>query len=111
MLSNTHLNTSLTAALGKSGVTIPGGSLQTACSGFKNLGECVAAMHVSQNLNIPFANLQSRMTGSGAVSLGKAIQETGGAAVSAKAEAKKASKQAKADIHASESASATSSVS
>lgn len=106
-LSNTHLNTSLSAALGKSGVAIPGGNLQTACSGFKNLGQCVAAMHVSQNLNIPFADLQSRMTGSGAVSLGKAIQETAGAGVNAKREVKRASKQAKADIHAGESASAS----
>lgn len=111
VLSNSHLNTSLTSALGKSGVTIPGGNLQTACGGFKNLGACVAAMHVSQNLNIPFADLQSRMTGSGAVSLGKAIQQTAGTGVNAKAEAKKANKQAKADIHASQQPSSTASAS
>jgi len=100
VLSNTHLSTSLTAALGKSGVAIPGGSLETACSGLKNLGERVAAMHVSRNLNIPFADLQSHMTGSVAVGPSKAIQQTGAAAVSAKA-----------DICAGESASATSSAS
>lgn len=111
VLSNTHVNTSLTSALGKSGVTIPGGNLQTACSGFRNLGQCVAAMHVSQNLNIPFAELQSRMTGSGAVSLGKAIKETAGAGVNAKSELKKANKQAKADLRASEKASAAASAS
>jgi hypothetical protein len=111
VLSNTRLDTSLTAALGKSGVTIPGGKLQTACSGFKNLGQCVAAMHVSQNLNIPFADLRSRMTGSGAVSLGKAIHETAGADINAKAEAKRASKQAQADIQATESVSTTASAS
>ncbi|NUQ28197.1 MAG: hypothetical protein HOQ35_06740 [Acidobacteriaceae bacterium] len=107
VLTNTHLNSSLTSSLGKSGVSIPGGSLQTACSGFKNLGNCVAAMHVAQNLNIPFASLQSQMTGSKAVSLGKAIQSTAAAGTDAKAEAKKATKQANADIHASESASST----
>ncbi|WP_263418725.1 hypothetical protein [Terriglobus albidus] len=107
VLTNTHLNSSLTSALGHSGVSIPGGNLQTACSGFKNLGNCVAAMHVAQNLNIPFASLQSQMTGSNAVSLGKAIQNTAAAGTDAKAEAKKATKQANADIHASESASST----
>ena len=105
VLSNTHLNSSLTSSLGKSGVSIPGGNLQTACSGFKDLGNCVAAMHVAQNLNVPFTSLQSQMTGSKAVSLGKAIQTTAAAGTDAKAEAKKATKQADADIHASESAS------
>lgn len=107
VLSDTHLSSSLTSSLGKSGVSIPGGNLQTACSGFKNLGNCVAAMHVAQNLNIPFTSLQSQMTGSNAVSLGKAIQNTAAAGTDAKAEAKKATKQANADIHASESASST----
>jgi len=107
VLTNTHLNSSLTSALGNSGVSIPGGNLQTACSGFKDLGNCVAAMHVARNLNIPFASLQSQMTGSNAVSLGKAIKSTAAAGTDAKAEAKKATKQANADIHASESASST----
>ncbi|HET7104812.1 MAG TPA: hypothetical protein VFI20_12050 [Terracidiphilus sp.] len=107
VLSNEHLDTSLTAALGKSGVTVPGGSLQTACSGFKNLGECVAAMHVSQNLGIPFADLQSRMTGSGAVSLGKAIQQLGGPRVNARSQAKHAKKQTSKDFKAAASASAS----
>ena len=104
VLANAHLNTSLTAALGKSGISIPGGNLQTACSGFKTLGSCVAAMHVAQNLNVPFASLQSQMTGSGAVSLGKAIRNLGGPAVTSKKAAKKAAKtadkQAGADLRA-----------
>lgn len=103
VLSNAKLNTSLTTALGKSGVTIPGGNLQTACQGFKNLGGCVAAMHAAKNLNLNFADLQSRMTGKGAVSLGKAIQNLGGPAVSTKEAAKKAAKtankQADADLN------------
>ncbi|MDE3201330.1 MAG: hypothetical protein KGN79_10470 [Acidobacteriota bacterium] len=111
VLTNTHLNTSLTAALDKSGVSIPGGNLQTACAGFKNLGECVAAMHVAQNLNIPFASLQSQMTGSGAVSLGKAIKSTAAEGTNAKKEAKRATKQAKSDLKAAQSASAAASAS
>jgi hypothetical protein len=105
VLSNPRLETSLTSALGKSGITIPGGNLQTACSGFKNLGQCLAAMHVAKNLNLNFADLRSKMTGSNAKSLGKTIQDLGGPNVSAKSETKKANKQAKRDINAAESAS------
>jgi hypothetical protein len=36
----------------------PGTDLQTAASGFKNLGQFVAAVHVSHNLDIPFAQLK-----------------------------------------------------
>ncbi len=71
---------------------------QQACSGFKNLGQCVAAIHVSNNLGIPFTDLQSKMTGSGAVSLGKAIKDLKPTA-NAKAETKKAQKQAKQDLN------------
>ena len=113
--SNTKLDSSLTAALGKSGVAVPGGNLQSTCSAFKNLGQCVAALHVSKNLGIPFSDLQAKMTGSGSESLGKAIQDLGGANVNskaaAKAEAKKANKQANADLDAAGSASAGSSAS
>ncbi len=70
---------------------------QQACSGFKNLGECVAAIHVSNNLSIPFTNLQSKLTGSGAESLGKAIKDLKPTA-NAKNETKKAKRQAKQDL-------------
>lgn len=103
--TNAKLDTSLTTALGKSGVTVPGGNLQSACSGFKNLGQRVAALHVSKNLGIPFSDLEAKMTGSGSVSLGKAIQALGGADVKSKTEAKKANKQANADLDAAGSAS------
>ncbi len=103
--TNAKLNSSLTTALGKSGVTVPGGNLQSACTGFKNLGQCVAALHVAKNLGIPFSDLQAKMTGSNSVSLGKAIQELGGANVNSKAEAKKANKQANAELDAAGSAS------
>ena|SRR5258706_3196650 len=64
----------------------PGTRIADASRGFKNWGQFVAAVHVSQNLNIPFADLKARMTGIpvGAVpgttllttpmSLGQAIQ-------------------------------------
>ncbi|HEX8924869.1 MAG TPA: hypothetical protein VF786_03705 [Terriglobales bacterium] len=75
-----------------------GMTAQQACSGFKNLGQCVAAIHVSHNLNIPFADLKSKMTGTGSESLGKAIQALQPAA-NAKSEAKKANKQAQQDLN------------
>ena len=79
--------------------TLTGQDAQTACSGFKNLGQCVAAAHVAKNLDIPggFDALKAKVTGSGAVSLGKAVE---GLApnVDAKAEAKKANKQASDDL-------------
>ena len=36
---------------------------QQACDGFKNLGQCVAAVHVSHNLGIDFNALKCDMTG------------------------------------------------
>jgi hypothetical protein len=104
-LSNPKLDSALTSALGHSGITVPGGNLQSACGAFKNLGQCIAAMHVSKNLGIPFSELEGKMTGSGSESLGKAIQDLGGANVNAKAEAKKGTKQANADLDAAGSAS------
>jgi hypothetical protein len=105
VLDNSKLNTSLTNALAKSGVSIPGGDLKTACSGFKNLGQCVAAMHVAKNLNLSFDDLKNKMTGSNSENLGKTIQDLGGPNVNAKSEAKKANKQAGQDLNAAESAS------
>jgi hypothetical protein len=102
VLDNNHVTTALTNALTKSGVTIPGGNLQSACSGFKNLGQCVAALHVAKNLNLSFSDLQTKMA---AESLGKAIQDLGGPNVNAKSEAKKANKQASQDLNAAQSAS------
>jgi hypothetical protein len=79
--------------------TLTGQDAATACSGFKNLGQCVAAAHVAKNLNIPggFDTVKTKVTGSGAVSLGKAIQGLAPDA-DAKAEAKKANKQASDDM-------------
>lgn len=104
VLNNSKLDTSLTNALSKSGISVPGGNLKTACSGFKNLGQCIAAMHVAKNLDIlgGFDALKDKMTGSIGVSLGKAIQELSPKA-NAKSESKKANKQANQDMSAAES--------
>ncbi len=83
---------------------LTGKDAQTACGGFKNLGQCVAAAHVAKNLDIPggFDALKAKVTGTGAVSLGKAIK---GFApdVDAKAETKKANQQASDDLKESSS--------
>jgi hypothetical protein len=41
---------------------------------FKNWGQFVAAVHVSNNLNIPYASLKAKVTGPTPLSLGQAIQ-------------------------------------
>jgi len=55
------------------GMLPPGTDLKTAASGFKNQGQFIAALHVSKNLNIPFADLKAKMTGANSESLGEAI--------------------------------------
>jgi hypothetical protein len=79
--------------------TLTGEDAATACNGFKNLGQCVAAAHVAKNLNIPggFDALKAKVTGTGAMSLGKAIESFEPGA-HAKSEVKKANKQASDDM-------------
>ncbi len=77
---------------------------QNACSEFKNLGQCVAAAHVSKNLHMDFSTLKGKVTGTSAESLGQAIHDMD-PNVDAKAEAKKGQKQANEDIKASRSSS------
>ena len=74
-----------------------GTNLQDASNGFKNLGQFVAAVHVSHNVNIPFDQLKTKMTGEPPMSLGKAIHELSPNA-KAKEEVKKAHKEAAHDI-------------
>ena len=51
---------------------LPAGSdLRSAGAGFRTLGEFVAALHVSRNLQIPFTELKARVMGDG--NLGSAI--------------------------------------
>lgn len=79
--------------------TLTGQDAATACDGFKNLGQCVAAAHVAKNLNIPggFDALKAKVTGTGSVSLGKAIESLAPSA-NPKSEVKKANKQASDDM-------------
>jgi hypothetical protein len=51
-----------------------GTDLTLAASGFRNLGQFVAAVHVSSNLGIPFVELKTRMVDQG-MSLGQAIKD------------------------------------
>ena len=79
-LTNTQLGTRLEHLL-------PAGTtLDTASAGFKHQGQFIAALHVSQNLGIPFANLKTAMlattvpgatiaTPSSPKTLGQAIQQ------------------------------------
>jgi len=91
---------------------LPAGTdLATASDGFKNKGQFIAALHVSRNLNIPFADLKAKMTGTAPnsagdtksvaepKSLGAAIQDLkqGISPEAAKTEVEKAERQAKAD--------------
>ena len=79
--------------------TLTGEDAATACDGFKNLGQCVAAAHVAKNLNITggFDALKAKVTGTGAMSLGKAIASFQPSA-NTKSEVKKANKQADDDM-------------
>ena len=81
-----------------------GADVQNAARGFKNLGQFVAAAHVSHNLNIPFDQLKAKMIGPDAESLGKAIHNLRPdfSSRAADAEARKAEKQAKETLKKSE---------
>ena len=76
--------------------TLTGMDAKTACTGFKNLGQCVAAAHVSKNLGISFTDLRTKMMAGG--SLGKSIQAMDPQADS-KTAVKKAQKQAHDDLN------------
>lgn len=90
--------------------TLTGMPAQDACSGFKNLGQCVAAAHVSQNLGLKFTDLKDKMlalnpdgtqnTAVKPMSLGNAIQSLDPQA-DAKTEVKKANQQAGTDTETS----------
>lgn len=85
-------NTKLASRL--QGVLPAGTNLQQASAGFKNLGDFVAAAHVSHNLSIPLGDLQARVTSG--KSLGEAIHELR-PNVDHNAETKKAQEQARKD--------------
>lgn len=78
-----------------------GTNLQTAAQGFKNLGQFIAAVHVSKNLGIPFDQLKATMTGPPPEKLGQAIHTLDPSA-NAKAAVKTAEKEAHQDLESTE---------
>ena len=96
LADNTKLAAKLQSLLPK------GTDLTLASSGFKNLGQFVAAVHVAHNLGIPFDQLKAKMMGPPKESLGKAVHALRPDADS-KSEISKAGKQAKQDIDDSKS--------
>ncbi len=98
-------------AIGDKIQSLTGMPASQACTGFKNLGQCVAAAHVSKNLKITFDCLRSDMTGTAplstsncpagtgakSVSLGKSIQALDPNADS-KSESKKGNTEAQQDL-------------
>jgi hypothetical protein len=108
LTQNTKLSDNLVKLL-PAGVTP-----QQACQNFKNLGQCVAAIHVAHDLGINFNSLTCDMTlkpvGSGTCSSTPSKAMSLGASINAlkpgtdsKAESKKAATQAKQDIQESNS--------
>jgi hypothetical protein len=93
--SNTKLAATLQALLP------PGTNLQTAAAGFKNLGQFVAAVHVANNLGIPFDQLKAKMTGPPPEKLGQAIHDLQPTA-DVKSALKTAKRQAETDLEGSE---------
>lgn len=75
-----------------------GTKVQDAANGFKDLGEFVAAVHISKNLNIPFDQFKNKMTSGD--SLGKALKELNPSMThkDIKSEVKKGKQEAKEDI-------------
>jgi hypothetical protein len=90
---NSSLNGALTKALGKSGINVT--DLATTCGPFKNLGQCIAALHINHKFpNCTLGDLSS------AKNLGQGIQGCNpqADAKTAKTEARNASKQANQEI-------------
>jgi hypothetical protein len=79
------------------GLLPAGTNVQQAAQGFKNLGQFVAAVHVSHNLGIPFDQLKAKMIGPPKESLGQAIHALKPTANSSE-ESKKGEKEAKQDM-------------
>ena len=92
-LTNTKLASKLQTLL-------PGVDLATEAMKFKNLGQFVAAVHVSHNLNIPFDQLEAAMLASDHKSLGDAIHQLKPElnTETVKTDAKKAEDEAKDDV-------------
>ncbi len=68
-----------------------------ACAGFRRMGDCAAAIHAAQNLGVPFADLKAKLTADNAPDMQGVLHQLK-PEVKAKAEAKKAEKQADKDL-------------
>jgi hypothetical protein len=115
LAQNKNLSGNLNNLLSKMGLRNPDGSavtVQEACANFRNLGQCVAAIHVSNNLGIDFNKLACDMTlkpvttgmcpagtgtGSKGMSLGASIDALKPGS-DAKTEAQKGTAQANQDV-------------
>jgi hypothetical protein len=77
----------------------PRTTLMDAATGFKNERQFIAAMHLSRNLDIPFAQIKTRMTGEHHMSLNDSLRDIRPEMTKhvLKAEVNKAEDQAKAD--------------
>ena len=81
---------------------LPAGTdLNTAAAGFRNLGQFVAAVNVSNNLGLDFPTLKTAMVIDGK-SLGQAIQSQKGTTVNATQEARRAQTDADTMIRSTE---------
>lgn len=75
---------------------LPAGmSASQACSGFRNEMQCATALHAAQNLDIPFADLKSRLNNGEKLD---AVIRTLKPAADARAEVRRAEEQAHSDL-------------
>lgn len=73
----------------------PDMSATEACSGFKSMSECAAALHAAQNVGISFKDLKNKMIGG--EGLGAAIRDLKPGA-DVRSEVSRAEEQARADL-------------
>lgn len=76
-------------------ITPPGMSTEEACTGFKSLIECAAALHAAQNLSVPYGDLKAKLTAG--AKLTAAIHDLKPEA-NAPEEARRAQDQARSDV-------------
>jgi hypothetical protein len=103
--ATTPTTTTLPAAMPKNpklaaklqGLLPAGMTIEQAADGFKNQGQFIAALHVSNNLGIPFQDLKTGMVTDG-MSLGASIQALKPNA-DATAETERATEQARTDLN------------
>jgi hypothetical protein len=61
--ANSSENVKLTSTLQKQGLLPANATLNETCETFKDLGDCVAALHAGRNLGLDFNCLKSKVTG------------------------------------------------